>query len=202
MGTFKGATVSEGGGTRLGAGKLILWFFLAVVTLVVVVMLSRGTPPSEMSFAGMKVTYNSPTGSANSVSREEFDQRQRELEEQLQGVKAKAAQEGRASKTTDPGAGSDGQRQANVTGVWQGPFGLGYQFYQYGSNVAFQESRPDLGITAVGEGYIVGNHVNLTYRSAFSYGQSVLTLSADGRQLSGTIQDASGQVTPIQISRA
>jgi hypothetical protein len=90
----------------------------------------------------------------------------------------------------------------NIAGAWEGDGSL-YQFYQNGTSVTMEETTPGYGQTAIGEGTINGQTVTITVQTALgSQGTLNVTLSADGRQMSGTYSDTTfGTTSPYTLKR-
>ena len=63
--------------------------------------------------------------------------------------------------------------------------------------------NPWLGVTAVGEGTISGNILNISYTTAIgTSGQAQLQISPDGRQMWGQSRDmVTGITVPMQLQR-
>jgi hypothetical protein len=78
-----------------------------------------------------------------------------------------------------------------------------YQFYQNGTSITMEETTPGYGQTAIGEGTIDGGVVTMTIQTALgSQGTLSVTLSADGRRMSGTYSDQTfGTSTPYTLTR-
>jgi hypothetical protein len=92
-----------------------------------------------------------------------------------------------------------------VTGVWQNPAAptISYILTQQGTHVVMTEVTTSLlgtVVTAVGEGQLQGNQLELMYRTMQgTMGQSSTSLSEGGQQLVGTYQDFSNMI-PVAIS--
>ncbi|MCU0565751.1 MAG: hypothetical protein MUF49_04045 [Oculatellaceae cyanobacterium Prado106] len=127
------------------------------------------------------------------LPKEELERRQAELEERFRALEQKENQ-----SPIPPQA-----EYIDLNGIWYGHEGLTYQIVQNGNLVAIQEISPLYGITAVGQGQIQGQSVLINYQTAsFTQGVANLTLSSEGRSLTGTFQDmASGFTVPAVLNR-
>lgn len=88
-----------------------------------------------------------------------------------------------------------------IYGQWFSPQGLTYIIQQRGNYITIQEMNPLLGITAVGEGTIQGQQINISYTTAAgTFGQAALSLSNDGRTMWGQSRDTvTGFVMNMQL---
>lgn len=133
------------------------------------------------------------------LNQQERSQRHDELEKKLrmmeEEIKKKEDLLNQAERTQ--------AQYINISGTWQGPGGLSYIINHSGNFVTVQEISPIYGITAVGQGTINGQNIDVWYTTAIgTTGRALLKVSADGRQINGTITDQTmGISTPITLNK-
>jgi hypothetical protein len=120
--------------------------------------------------------------------------RQEQLEKELAEL--------RQEQKENPASRAVRNQVTNIAGAWEGD-GSTYKFYQNGTSITMEETTPGYGQTAIGEGTIDGRVVALTIQTALgSQGTLNVTLSADGRQMTGTYSDHTfGTTTPYTLTR-
>lgn len=133
------------------------------------------------------------------LNQQELSQRHVELEKKLREMETKINEKERQLNQT-------GEMQVpyvNISGTWQGTGGLSYIINHSGNFVTVQEVNPIYGITAVGQGTINEQNIDVWYTTAMgTTGRVILKVSADGRQITGTITDQTmGISTPIALYR-
>lgn len=133
------------------------------------------------------------------LNQQELSQRHAELEKKLREMEVKIKEKEHQLNQTE---GMQVQ-YVNISGTWQGTGGLSYIINHSGNFVTVQEINPIYGITAVGQGTIDGQNIDVWYTTAIgTTGRALLKVSADGRQITGTITDQSiGISTPIALYR-
>lgn len=91
----------------------------------------------------------------------------------------------------------------NINGSWQGVGGQSYIIHQSGSAVTIQEINPILGITAVGQGVIIGQDIDISYTTAIgTVGRARLRISENGQRLTGEFTDlTTGVSMPLVLYR-
>jgi hypothetical protein len=131
----------------------------------------------------------------------ELEAKLRRMEEALKRSEARTVRRAPGDETDVPAARVP--RQVNIAGTWRDRSGVSWVIQQTGNAVTFQEFNPILGVTAVGQGTLSGYEVQLTYQSALqTNGHAELTMSSDGRNLSGNAQDyVTGASFPLVLSR-
>jgi hypothetical protein len=128
------------------------------------------------------------------LSSQQRTQKQVELEDKLQKMSALIENQG-----SQAGADSD----FNIGGRWQNPTGLSYIIQQSGDTVVLQEIHPVYGVTAVGQGKIQGQSVEVNYITLVgTSGRADLQISADGKSITGSASDLStGMNSPMNMYR-
>ena len=91
----------------------------------------------------------------------------------------------------------------DISGTWQSAAGLSYIIGQSGSAVTIQEINAFGIVTAEGQGIIVGRDIDISYVTAVgTLGRALLTVSGDGRRITGTFEDLTvGSVIPATLFR-
>jgi hypothetical protein len=134
--------------------------------------------PEPTQVVGGGSVINDDLASANKA---DLVRRQEELERELAEL--------RKEQKENPQSRSVKSEVNNIAGAWSGD-GSTYQFYQNGTSITMEETTPPYGQTAIGQGTINGRDVTLTVQTALgSQGTLSVTLSADGRQMTGTYSD-------------
>jgi hypothetical protein len=120
--------------------------------------------------------------------------RQEQLEKELASL--------RQGQKDNPQPRSVRNQVNNISGTWEGG-GSSYKFYQNGTSLTMEEFTSGYGQTAIGEGTISGQDVTLTIQTALgSQGTLRVTLSDDGRSMSGTYSDQTfGTETSYTLTR-
>lgn len=131
---------------------------------------------------------------------------QAQLEQKLAELEQRLAEHDTGSGAPLDGGTIDLPPPASVPalyGQWASPQGLSYVIQQQGTYLTIQELNPWLGVTAVGEGTISGNLVNISYSTAAgTIGQARLQISPDARQMWGESHDlTTGIVVSMQMRR-
>lgn len=81
-------------------------------------------------------------------------------------------------------------RLPNISGVWQAAGGISYTVQQNGNIIAVQEMNPLYGVTAVGQGRISGQIIDVAYNTIVgTTGRLFLELSEDGSLMTGSYSD-------------
>jgi hypothetical protein len=129
-----------------------------------------------------------------SANKSDLASRQEQLERELAEL--------RKEQKENPQSGSVKSQVNNIAGAWQGD-GSTYQFYQNGTSITMEETTAPYGQTAIGEGTINGRDVTISVQTALnSQGTLRVTLSADGRQMTGTYSDQTfGTTSPYTLTR-
>lgn len=79
----------------------------------------------------------------------------------------------------------------DLSGTWQDQYGNISVITQHGDTFEFVGRSPTYGLTSQGSGQVRGQQFETQYRTSIpSMGRSQGTVSPDGRQMSGTIQDS------------
>ncbi len=145
---------------------------------------------------------------AKTVDQDEMARRQAELEAKLRRMEealkhSEARPVRRAPDDQSPENDAPIARPVNLVGTWRDQTGVSWIIQQTGNAVAFQEFNPMLGVTAVGQGTVSGHQLQLTYQSALqTNGQAALTISPDGRHLTGNARDnVTGVSFPLMFTR-
>ncbi len=91
----------------------------------------------------------------------------------------------------------------SIGGTWQSTGGLSYIIGQNGSDVTIQEINAFGIVTAEGQGVIVGRDIDISYVTvAGTVGSALLSVSDDGRRITGTFEDLTiGSVVPASLFR-
>lgn len=179
--------------------KKSLWTVIIGVLIVIVVlyMLYPESTIKRIKIPGLfeaEFEKLTPEDKIEQIPKAELAQRQEELKKDLSQWEMEMEKIG-------------GQQQPtalhNISGTWQAAGGLSYFIQQSGNIVTVQEISPVYGVTAVGQGVIVGQDIDISYTTIIgTTGRSLLTLSADGRQLTGSFRDdITGASGPIALYR-
>ena len=145
------------------------------------------------------------------LSASEREGRQARLEEKMTELQAKLDEAltttggGAVATPGQPASGSQGVETPkqpepaqfepvassfNIQGTWQSADGIAYLVTHVGDLVTMQEINPLFGLTAVMEGTIQGNEINVSYETVFgTVGTGILEVSSDGRRITGTFFD-------------
>ena len=91
----------------------------------------------------------------------------------------------------------------DLTGQWQGTDGLKYSIQQAGDSLTFEGFHSMHGKASVGEGRIVGEEVDVSYRTIYgAEGDGTLEISPNRRRLSGQVTDHNtGSVLTLMLTR-
>ena len=129
---------------------------------------------------------------------EELKSKQKELERKLAELQEKI----RTSPPENPPMEGP-QIWYSIAGNWHGVEGSSYVVYQSGNTVTMEEVNPLFGITAVGQGTISGQDVDVSYVTGLgTVGRARLQVSGDGRQLTGEYTDlTTGVRMPLVLYR-
>jgi hypothetical protein len=132
------------------------------------------------------------------IPQDQLKQRQDELEKKLREVQTEV----RRSSTTRSTVRKP-QLTSNINGTWYSNDGASYTIRQYGTAITLQEISPGWGVTAVGQGTIYQQTINLDYVTAlYTTGKATLRVSDDGNQISGMFTDFStGMKLPARLYR-
>lgn len=127
------------------------------------------------------------------LSEAELEQRQAELEQRFQELE---------QQTNQPEI-PQAPQGVDLNGIWYSQNGLSYQIVQNGNFITIQEINPLYGVTAVGQGQVQNQTIQITYQTAaYQQGSANLTISSDGRSLTGTFRDAyTGFTVPANLYR-
>jgi hypothetical protein len=163
------------------------WWFKELFSIV------KPEPP-KIEAGNVSETRALPNDDLASVNKSDLAARQQELEKELAEL--------RQEQKENPQSRSIKNQVNNIAGAWEGE-GSAYQFYQNGTSVTMEETTPGYGQTAVGAGTIDGSVVTLTIQTALgSQGTLSVTLSPDGRKMSGTYSDQTfGTSSPYTLTR-
>lgn len=128
------------------------------------------------------------------INKSDISTRQQQLEAELEEIQKQQEDEAVPSR---PARG-----QLNITGTWHDADSQA-TFVQIGNTITFEEFTPGYGRTAVGQGTISGNEITMTIQTIFNtQGTLEATVSADGKQISGTYTDlVLGASSAYSISR-
>jgi hypothetical protein len=166
------------------------------------------TPAPSSSGAGRGSTPIVQPDAAKQVDHDEMSRRQAALEAKLRRMEdalkqSEARPVRRAPENQSAEVAASVARHVNLAGTWQDRTGVSWIIEQTGNAVAFQEYNPILGVTAVGQGTVSGHQLQLTYQSALqTNGQAALTISPDGRRLTGNARDnVTGVSFPLLFAR-
>lgn len=211
-----------------GKAKQMLWIVPSILlALLVGYTLYKGQTIEEIGLGGLgSVKFGKPgaasspsatehdttpivqPGAVKNVDQDEMARRQAELEAKLRRMEealkhSEARPVRRAPDDQSTEAPASLARQVNLAGAWHDRTGVSWIIQQNGNAVAFQELNPILGVTAVGQGTVSGHELQLTYQSAMqTNGQAALTISPDGRNLTGNARDnVTGVSFPLMFSR-
>ena len=107
------------------------------------------------------------------------------------------------SPTTDTAPPPEPAQFLNISGTWQSAVGLSYIIGQSGGDVTIQEVNSFGIVTAEGQGVIVGRDIDISYVTAVgTLGRALLSVSDDGRRITGTFQDLTvGSIAPVTLFR-
>ena len=132
----------------------------------------------------------------------ELEAKLRRMEEALKRSEARPVRRAAQEDETDVPAARV-PRHVNIAGTWRDRSGVSWVIQQTGNAVTFQEFNPILGVTAVGQGTLSGHALQLSYQSALqTNGQAELTISPDGRNLTGNARDdVTGVSFPLTFNR-
>lgn len=172
------------------------WVVLAFVMMLVgYAILGQGQTVHEFGFGGDKGVSVRLTDLEN-IPEPELEARQDDLEDQLDDIQ-KTLRETNQEQVPQQVVSFD------LTGMWQSDAGLSYEIVQIGDVLTIQESNPYYGITAVGEGEIIGQTVNIFYvTAAYTQGTGVLQVSENGREIEARFTDhASGLTSSTTLRR-
>jgi hypothetical protein len=138
---------------------------------------------------GLEVAF----ASSRSVSSTEIEEKQGELEQEVQSLKETAQSEAR---TAPPAPAA-----TDLSGDWAGANGLSYRIQQFGANAVITEMSP-FGISAVGQGTVGADGARFSYQAADgSTGEAALRL-VNSSTLEGTFTNFSfGTTVPVRLTR-
>ncbi len=160
------------------------------------------TPPPQRVASGAPPKGMASEVSVKKMGQEAMHSRQVELEQRLRDMEEalKRAERGGAPRTS---TAAKPARRVSLTGTWQSPEGLSYVIHQEGEDLTIQEVSPLYGVTAVGEGTIEGQKVEISYATAVgTMGKADLTLASSGKELTGTFKDlTTGASLPLTLRR-
>lgn len=196
------------------SAKNFLWVVVALLLIVIVVYnLSSGLSVKKINISGIfeaefaeKPASVATPAQIEKVGEDELKTRQAELEEKLKELEAQLAEKGETPVAVDPDVfeeASEPMRLPSLAGTWSTAQGVSYNIQQNANAMTLQEVNPIYGVTAVGQGTIVGQNVQFTITTALgTYGSAQLNLSGDGRQLNGYYSDSvTGAVVPLALFR-
>ncbi|MBI5056724.1 MAG: hypothetical protein HZB61_08930 [Nitrospirae bacterium] len=136
-----------------------------------------------------------PEENIQSIPKAELAKRQEELKRELSQTETRM-------ETAVPPA-QPNYELSNISGIWQAAGGISYTIQQSGNMIALQEMNVVYGVTAVGQGSLSGQSVNVAYNTIVgTTGRLILEISKDGRQLTGSYSDAvTGISGPVTLYR-
>ena len=107
------------------------------------------------------------------------------------------------SPTTDTAPPTEPAQFFSISGTWQSAVGLSYIIEQSGGDVTIQEINSFGIVTAEGQGVIEGRDIDISYVTAVgTLGRALLSVSDDGRRITGTFEDLTiGSIAPATLFR-
>jgi|CXWL01.1.fsa_nt_gi hypothetical protein len=173
-----------------------------------------GQSPATPAAPSGSVVPDSPAsailqqGGMKDVSQEDMAKRQSELEAKLRHMEEDLKQAHATQARETPKENASFNRPPppsaiNLSGTWHDRSGASWIIQQRGGSLTVQEINPGFGVTAVGEGTVNGNQVQITYLSAMqTTGQVALTIGPEGHTMTGTAHDlTTGASFPLAFSR-
>ncbi|HVF28904.1 MAG TPA: hypothetical protein VM943_11725 [Pyrinomonadaceae bacterium] len=145
----------------------------------------------------------------------ELKSRQAKLEQQVENLQTQVA----TKPLEHPSATSDAARRVisqastaaaparesfNLSGSWgSDEDGLSYVIQQSGNTLIVQETHSAFGITAAGQGQLVGQDIELSVTTVLgTTGRARLRVSDDGNRITGQVTDfTTGGVAPVSMYR-
>ncbi len=145
----------------------------------------------------------------------EVKSRQAELEAKLKELQTRLDAKGEAPPTlisetrrANASATQIEERPAqtlDLSGTWSPPADdpSFYTIEQNGNSLVIQQSLPNLGVLAAGQGQLSGRNLTISYTTVLgTTGRGNATVSADGSQITGQVTDlTTGVTSPLIISR-
>ena len=172
--------------------KSFIWVVLILIVGLVAYLLGnqgRTVRRLDVGTEGLSLEFEE----YQRIPEAELEQRQDKLDRKLKDIEEKFSRIPQSKLYTT-------QPVYNLSGTWHSPIGILYNISQYGNAITIQEVNPMFGVTAIGQGVINQQTVNINYVNAlYAQGRGVLKLSNDGRQMSGTFTDLSNGFTTNAI---
>lgn len=210
---------NEASSSHSQTAKNLLWVVVALLLILLILYnLYLGLTVGKIGLpGGLTVEFREkpsqmvPGNSVAQLPNNEREQRQAQLEKQLREMEEKLRNSEQRGQTTqlpqqkvEAPAQQTQLKEFNISGAWRGDEeGISYVIRQNGNAITIQEVNAIYGITAVGQGAITQQDINLSYTTALgTVGRGSLRVSDDGRQITGTFTDQTTGVTmPASLSR-
>lgn len=173
---------------------IFILMFTGVVSFGIAIFHAVPTEPEPMGFKD----------TIENLDKKELTRRQAELEEKLRKMEKALEEEGKEEQTPQVQQTQEPQVQNfDISGSWQGSGGLSYTVYQNGNALTIREINPIFGVTAVGQGVITQQDINISYTTAIgTMGRVFLKVHDNGRQMIGTFTDlTTGVSMPAYLYR-
>ncbi len=189
---------SEGESSGTSTGKKFV-LFAVMGLLAVIVVIYALYPESTIKKVKIPGVFEAeferkltPDEKIQEIPKAELAQRQQDLEKKLRQTETNVEED----RGQPPAAW-------NINGTWRAPGGILYVMQQSGHMVAFREMNPVYGVTAVGQGAINGQDLDISYTTIMgTTGRTLLKVSPDGQQLTGSFTDMStGASGPVALYR-
>ena len=152
--------------------KSFIWVVLILIVGLVAYLLGKQPVKKlDVGTEGLSLEFEA----YQRIPDAELEQRQDKLDSKLKELEE-------AFSTTPESHLNTTQPVYNLSGTWRSPVGISYNISQYGNAITIQELHPTYGVTAVGQGVINQQTVNIDYVTAlYTQGKGVLKISDDGR---------------------
>jgi len=184
-----------------GLNQFMRTVFWIVIIPLILYTLFAGFVLGEVEFpGGFRITFQPKVsgttkaveGDYGDLHRDEKEDRAKELQRELKALRRKVER----SSASSPGS-------YDLSGSWRSAGGASYRVFQNGSSFTIRELSAYGMVTAVGQGQVMGRSIQLSYQTAtYSQGAGELTLSPDGRSMSGYFKDLTyGTTIPITLYR-
>lgn len=175
--------------------KHFWWVVLGLVVLLVLyAVFGQRQTVEQVGVGSDGVTVRLKT--LDDLPQDELDERQTDLENQLDDIQNELRQTAQPP-TNNPTISFD------LTGRWRSDVGILYDIVQFGDTLSIQEIHPAFGVTAVGEGDIRGQTVDIFYfTAAYTQGGGSLRVADNGREIEASFTDyGSGVTTGTRLYR-
>ncbi|HVF88267.1 MAG TPA: hypothetical protein VM866_11790 [Pyrinomonadaceae bacterium] len=197
-------------------------FFALLLLALVGYNLYSGLTVKKLGLPGLfEIEFGNAAGGLASEKRveeigdNELKSRQAKLEQQVEKLQTQVA----AKTPEQPSSAPDAARRVisqtttvaaptresfNLSGSWQSDEdGLSYVVQQSGSTLIVQETHAAFGITAAGQGQMVGQDIELSVTTVpGTTGMARLRVSDDGNRITGQVTDfTTGGVAPVSMYR-